>query len=77
MRRKAGIAVALAVALGLLLAPSVFAAKDTTVWLCKPGLADNPCKPGFDTTRVSPTGELLGVDAVSPTATWSRPGRPT
>jgi hypothetical protein len=55
----------------------VFAAKDTTVWLCKPGLADNPCKPGFDTTRVSPTGELLGVDAVSPTATWSRPGRPT
>ena len=24
------------------------AAKDETVWLCKPGLADNPCKPGLE-----------------------------
>ena len=24
--------------------------KDTTVWLCKPGIPDNPCEPGFDTT---------------------------
>jgi hypothetical protein len=62
----------LATALGLLLAlacvaaPTASAAKDTTVWLCKPGLADNPCKPGFDTTQVSPTGEVLGVDPVKP-----------
>ena len=27
------------------------AAKDTTVWLCKPGLADNPCKPGLRPPR--------------------------
>ena len=37
------------------------AAKDRTVWLCKPGLADNPCKPGLSTTQLSPTGEVLGT----------------
>jgi hypothetical protein len=37
------------------------AAKDQTVWLCKPGLADNPCKPGLSTTQISPTGEVLGA----------------
>ena len=41
--------------------PAVAAAKDNTVWLCKPGLADNPCKPGLSTTQVSPTGEVLGT----------------
>ena len=66
MVRRAGIVVALALALGCLAAPSAFAAKDSTVWLCKPGLADNPCKPGFDTTRISPTGDVLGVDSVKP-----------
>jgi len=35
---------------------------DTTVWLCKPGLADDPCTPGLDTTEVSPTGQVLGVE---------------
>ena len=38
--------------------------KDTTVWLCKPGLADDPCTPGLDTTEVSPTGQVLGVEHV-------------
>jgi len=37
---------------------------DTTVWLCKPGLADDPCTPGLDTTEVSPTGQVLGVEHV-------------
>src|SRR5438093_6925296 len=37
---------------------------DTTVWLCKPGLADEPCTPGLDTTEVSPTGQVLGVEQV-------------
>ena len=49
-------------ALALVGAGSASAAKDNTVWLCKPGLADNPCKPGFETTTISPTGEVLGVD---------------
>jgi hypothetical protein len=31
------------------------------VWLCKPGIADNPCQPGFDTTVISPTGDALHV----------------
>jgi hypothetical protein len=41
--------------------PAAAAAKDDTVWLCKPGLADNPCKPGLSTTQISPTGEVLGT----------------
>lgn len=46
-------------------APGASAAEDTTVWLCKPGLADNPCTPGLDTTEVSPTGEVLGTEHVA------------
>jgi hypothetical protein len=33
-----------------------------TVWLCRPGLADNPCRPSLATTRATPTGQALGVD---------------
>ena len=58
MQRRAWVFVALVGALGCLLAPSAFAAKDETVWLCKPGIADNPCKPGFATTTISPTGQV-------------------
>ena len=42
------------------------AAEDTTVWLCRPGLADNPCSPSLDTTLLSPTGQVLGVEHVAP-----------
>ena len=35
-----------------------------TVWLCKPGLANDPCKPSLKTTRFSPTGQKLGVSNV-------------
>ena len=66
MRRRAGIAIAFVIALGCVLAPSAFAVKDKTVWLCKPGLADNPCKPGFDTTTISPTGEVGDAQSVKP-----------
>jgi Protein of unknown function (DUF3089) len=64
MRRRALIVSALAVASAFVLAPSAFAAKDTTVWLCKPGLADNPCKPGFATTTISPDGSVGPVENV-------------
>jgi pimeloyl-ACP methyl ester carboxylesterase len=57
------IAVAAAASIGLA-APSASAAPDTTVWLCRPGLADNPCTPGLDTTRISPVGRVLGVDEI-------------
>ena len=40
------------------------AVEDTTVWLCRPGLADDPCTPGLDTTEVSPTGQVLGIERI-------------
>jgi hypothetical protein len=40
--------------------PSSASAKPT--WLCKPGLADNPCEPGFDTTVLSPSGQVRGTE---------------
>lgn len=64
--RRAGLAAIAAsvMAACLLAAPGQAAAAEPTVWLCKPGLADNPCTPGLDTTRVSPSGEVLGVDRI-------------
>ena len=50
--------------LALTTAAAAASGKDTTVWLCKPGLADDPCTPGLDTTEVSPTGQALGVEHV-------------
>ncbi len=61
-RLGTGSAVAAAILVACCLAvPTAAAAKDDTVWLCKPGLADNPCKPGLSTTQISPTGEVLGT----------------
>jgi hypothetical protein len=37
------------------------AASASTTWLCKPGLASNPCTPGLGTTTMSPTGQTLGT----------------
>ena len=37
------------------------AASASTTWLCKPGLASNPCAPGLATTTISPTGQTLGT----------------
>ena len=66
MRRRAGIVIAFALVLGCVLAPAAGAAKDKTVWLCKPGLAGNPCDPGFKTTTISPTGDVLGTESPKP-----------
>ena len=46
-----------------LLAPAA-SAEARTVWLCKPGLADDPCSPSLSTTRFSPAGERLGSEDV-------------
>jgi hypothetical protein len=61
------VAVALLAALCMgALAPAASAGPDTTVWLCKPGLAENPCTPGLDATILSPSGEVLGVEHITP-----------
>ena len=39
-------------------------AQASSRWLCKPGMADNPCEPSLKTTRISPTGATLGVQRV-------------
>ena len=36
-----------------------------TTWLCRPGIANDPCTPSLSTTRLTPTGRVLGVDRVS------------
>jgi len=45
---------------GLAAAPATAGAK--TVWLCKPGLENNPCDVPMDVARYSPDGQLLGGD---------------
>ena len=72
LSRRVGIAIGLALALACLLAPSALAAKkpkkvrDTTTWLCKPGIPNNPCEPGFATTVISPTGQAIGTTTPKP-----------
>src|SRR5262249_18656976 len=70
MSRRAWIAIGAALALGCLLLASGATAKstpkDSTVWLCKPGIQNNPCEPGFDTTLASPSGQILGTESVQP-----------
>jgi hypothetical protein len=72
LSRRIGIAIGLALALACLLAPGALAAKkpkkvkDTTTWLCKPGIPNNPCEPGFGTTLLSPTGQITGTQSVKP-----------
>jgi hypothetical protein len=64
--RGKGILVALALALfACALLPS-FAGAAEPVWLCKPGIANNPCTPSLKTTVVSPSGQTLGVRDTQP-----------
>jgi hypothetical protein len=36
------------------------------LWLCKPGIENNPCEPSLKTTQLSPTGQELGIEEVKP-----------
>ena len=45
----------------LMLGVGAGAAQAKTVWLCKPGMADDPCTPGLSTTVYSPTLQKLRV----------------
>ena len=38
----------------------------TTVWLCRPGLAHDPCTPSLTTTQTTPSGKPLSVHTVQP-----------
>jgi hypothetical protein len=49
------------VAAAILLLAGTAGAQAKTTWLCKPGLASNPCAPGLGTTVISPTGETQGA----------------
>jgi hypothetical protein len=61
--RSFAIGAALAVGVLLLGAGSASAAPKT-IWLCKPGLKDNPCEPSLNTTIFSPTGAKLRVERI-------------
>jgi hypothetical protein len=57
-------ALALTFALAASLTARTPEAAASTTWLCKPGLANDPCSPGLATTRVSPSGTVLGPERV-------------
>jgi hypothetical protein len=67
---RRSLAVALSCAAILVLALGASGASASTTWLCKPGLADNPCAPGLGTTMISPAGvvqhAVVSVKAKSP-----------
>jgi Protein of unknown function (DUF3089) len=50
-----------AVAVSLAALCSASGASAATHWLCRPGLAHDPCTPGLKTTRISATGAALGT----------------
>src|SRR3954451_1004340 len=50
----------------LFVAGAPASASAQTVWLCKPGLKDNPCDVRTDVARFSPGGQLLGGDDPKP-----------
>jgi hypothetical protein len=47
-------------------APAAAATTPATVWLCRPGLANNPCNPSQKTTRYTPAGAPTGVEDLEP-----------
>jgi hypothetical protein len=56
----------LVVAVLLVFGTAAARADAKTVWLCKPGLKDNPCNMRMDVARYSPDGQLLGGDDPKP-----------
>jgi hypothetical protein len=61
-RRRLGFAV-MSVVTAIVAVAAIFAprASAKTVWLCRPGLAHDPCAPGLSTTVYSPTLQALRV----------------
>jgi hypothetical protein len=63
-QRVLSIPIAAVMALAALCVVVPSARAQPVLWLCKPGLANDPCRPDLTTTRFSPTGEKLGVQRV-------------
>jgi hypothetical protein len=63
MNLRLALAAASLLACVALAAPSAAPAASTT-WLCKPGLKNDPCTFGLDTTRTTPSGKVLGTQKV-------------
>lgn len=61
--RTAAIVALLAAAIAWAL-PAEASAAEPSVWLCRPGQTPNPCAVGLDTTRLSPSGQVLGIDRI-------------
>ncbi len=49
-------------------APVPASSPAATVWLCRPGMADDPCTPGLATTRATPSGRVVGTSTPKATA---------
>jgi hypothetical protein len=64
--RPAALAVAAAAACAMALAVAAPASASATVWLCRPGLAANPCNPGLSTTVFSTSITQLAVTSPKP-----------
>ena len=64
--RSIAIAITLAAAAALAYGGAATPANAATVWLCKPGLAANPCTPSLRTTLISTAGTPIGVRNVRP-----------
>ena len=60
------IAALIAVAVALMLATGARAAGAKTIWLCRPGMAHDPCTPGLSTTGYSPAFQPRGVSHPRP-----------
>ena len=52
---------ALIAAVAMVFAPAAAQAKGKTVWLCKPGLANDPCRPSLKTAKYANDGRSLGA----------------
>jgi Protein of unknown function (DUF3089) len=63
MSRRLVLATAVA---AVLLGAGPASAAQRTVWLCKPGVKDNPCEPSQATTVFSPAGAKLRVERIRP-----------
>ncbi len=61
MRGSLRLLAAGAAALCLVLAATAAGAGAKTVWLCRPGVAPDPCTPGLSTTVYSPTQQVTGM----------------
>jgi hypothetical protein len=64
LRRTCVALLAGALLVGVLATPAVATPTRPTVWLCRPGLPNDPCAPGFSITRYNAHGRVTAVKYV-------------